>query len=157
MKQGNLPKQEYTLISMCMQGVENGIAYSCSDCGRTIFNFAIIKGEMDNKEYIVGLTCVNKLLNKTIYFSNENYWEYERQLACWQSAMNARKWLDKHNNKRIKKGLPPYELEYKEFTDKSDGLQYCYIEISVNGSYQGHTACIETKYKSVFNGLNINN
>lgn len=99
MKQGNLPKQEYTLISMCMQGVENGIAYSCS----------------------------------------------------------ARKWLDKHNNKRIKKGLPPYELEYKEFTDKSDGLQYCYIEISVNGSYQGHTACIETKYKSVFNGLNINN
>lgn len=93
MKQGNLPKQEYKLISMCMQGVENGIAYSCSDCGRTIFNFAIIKGEMDNK--------------------------------------------------RIKKGLPPYELEYKEFTDKSDGLQYCYIEISANGSYQGHTACIE--------------
>lgn len=93
MKQGNLPKQEYKLISMCMQGVENGIAYSCSDCGRTIFNFAIIKGEMDNKEYIVGLTCVNKLLNKTIYFSNENYWEYGRQLACWQSAMNARKWL----------------------------------------------------------------
>lgn len=40
MKQGNLPK----LISMCMQGVENGIAYSCSDCGRTIFNFAIING-----------------------------------------------------------------------------------------------------------------
>ena len=63
--------------------------------------------------------------------------------------MNARTWLDKHNNKRIKKGLPPYELEYKEFTDKSDGLQYCYIEISVT--------CIETKYKSVFNGLNINN
>ncbi|WLZ21201.1 hydrolase/hydrolase inhibitor [Bacteroides phage C3_41T2LP] len=57
----------------------------------------------------------------------------------------------------LEKGLPPYELEYKEFTDKSDGLQYCYIEISVNGSYQGHTACIETKYKSVFNGLNINN
>lgn len=46
MKQGNLPKQEYKLISMCMQGVENGIAYSCSDCGRRIFNFAIIKGEM---------------------------------------------------------------------------------------------------------------
>lgn len=32
MKQGNLPKQGYKLISMCMQGVENGIAYSCSDC-----------------------------------------------------------------------------------------------------------------------------
>ena len=68
MKKGNLPKQEYKLISMCMQGVENGITYSCSDCGRTIFNFAIIKGEMDNKEYVVGLTCVKKLLNKTIYF-----------------------------------------------------------------------------------------
>ena len=49
MKKGNLPKQEYKLISMCMQGVENGIAYSCSDCGRTIFNFAIIKGEKDNE------------------------------------------------------------------------------------------------------------
>ena len=49
MKQGLLPKQEYTLINMCMQGVENGIAYTCSDCGRVIFNFATIKGEMDNK------------------------------------------------------------------------------------------------------------
>ena len=66
MKQGLLPKQQYTLINMCMQGVENGIAYSCSDCGR----FAIL------------------------LYRNE----------C-------------------------------------------------NGLYQGHTSCIETKYKSVFNGL----
>lgn len=153
MKQGNLPKQEYKLISMCMQGVENGIAYSCSDCGRTIFNFAIIKGEMDNKEYVVGLTCVKKLLNKTIYFSNETLWEYEKQLTGWNNAMNARKWLDKHNNKRIKEGKEPYTLRYVEFTYKVDGLQYCYIEMNANGLYQGHTSCIETKYKSVFNGL----
>jgi hypothetical protein len=57
MKKGNLPKQEYKLISMCMQGVENGIAYSCSDCGRTIFNFAIIKGEMTM--YLPGRTFRN--------------------------------------------------------------------------------------------------
>lgn len=152
MKKGNLPKQEYKLISMCMQGVENGIAYSCSDCGRTIFNFAIIKGEMDNKEYVVGLTCVKKLLNKTIYFSNETQWEYEKELAGWNNAMNSRKWLDKNQSKRIKEGLKPYELEYKEFTGYN-GLQYCYLEMKINGKYEGHTAFIETKYNSVFNGI----
>lgn len=67
--------------------------------------------------------------------------------------MNARKWLDKHNNKRIKEGKEPYTLRYVEFTNKVDGLQYCYIEMNANGLYQGHTSCIETKYKSVFNGF----
>lgn len=54
MKQGLLPKQQYTLINMCMQGVENGIAYSCSDCERTIFNFAILLYRNECKWLIPG-------------------------------------------------------------------------------------------------------
>lgn len=36
MKKGNLPKQEYELINVCMQTIENGVPYTCDDCGRTI-------------------------------------------------------------------------------------------------------------------------
>lgn len=137
---------------MCMQGVESGIAYSRSDCGRTVFNFAIIKGEMDNKEYAVGPTCVKELLNKTVYFPNGTQWGYGKGLAGWNNAMNSRKWLDKNQSKRIKEGLKPYGLEYKGFTGY-DGLQHCYLEMRINGKYEGHTAFIETRYDSVFNGI----
>lgn len=66
--------------------------------------------------------------------------------------MNSRKWLDKNQAKRAKEGLKTYEPEYKEFAGH-DGLQYCYMEMSINGKYEGHTAFIETKYNSVFNGI----
>ena len=36
MKKGNLPTQEYELINVCMQTVENGTPLTCDDCGRTI-------------------------------------------------------------------------------------------------------------------------
>lgn len=79
MKKGNLPKQEYELINICMQTVENGIPYTCDDCGRIIFNIATIKGESDEKTYNVGLSCVKKLLNKLIYFDLKTGWNFERK------------------------------------------------------------------------------
>jgi hypothetical protein len=36
MKKGNLPAQEYELINVCMQTIENGTPLTCDDCGRTI-------------------------------------------------------------------------------------------------------------------------
>lgn len=51
MKKGNLPKQEYKLINVCMRTIETGVPYMCDDCGRTVFNIATIKGESDNKTY----------------------------------------------------------------------------------------------------------
>lgn len=70
MKKGNLITQEYMLISVCMQTMESGTPLTCDDCGRTIFNIATIKGKSDGKTYNVGLSCVKKLLNKTIYFDS---------------------------------------------------------------------------------------
>lgn len=79
MKKGNLPTQEYELINVCMQTVESGTPLTCDDCGRTIFNIATIKGKSDGKTYNVGLSCVKKLLNKSIYFDLETGWEFERK------------------------------------------------------------------------------
>lgn len=74
-----LPKQEYQLINICMQTIETDIPSICDDCGRTIFNIATIKGKSDEKTYNVGLSCVKKLLNKSIYFDLETRWEFERK------------------------------------------------------------------------------
>lgn len=121
-------------------------------CGRVIFNTATIRGKQDNKTYIVGLTCVKKLLNKSIYFNVETMMDYEHSLYMWNNAMNSRKWINKHQKQREVKGLPPYDLEFKMFKDPKEG-DMCYIELSSNGSYQGHSEFIQAKYKSVFDGL----
>lgn len=139
-----------------MQGVEYGTAYTCSDCGRVIFNFAEIRGKMDGKTYIVGLTCVKKLLNKTLYFDAPTMWEYERECAAWKNAMNARKWLENKQKERKNKGLEKYTLVYKEYFDSNEKANFCYLElndITQKFQYQGHTAIINAKYKSVFRGL----
>ena len=98
MKKGNLPTQEYELINVCMQTVENGTPLTCDDCGRTIFNIATIKGKSDGETYNVGLSCVKKLLNKSIYFDLETEWELERKESEWKQAMNNLKWLKKQAN-----------------------------------------------------------
>lgn len=54
----NLPKQEYELINVRRQSIETGTALTCDNCGRTILNFATIRGKQDGKTYVVGLTCV---------------------------------------------------------------------------------------------------
>ena len=98
MKKGNLPTQEYELINVCMQTVESGTPLTCDDCGRTIFNIATIKGKSDGKTYNVGLSCVKKLLNKSIYFDLETGWEFERKESEWKQAMNNLKLLKKRAN-----------------------------------------------------------
>lgn len=101
MKKGNLPVQEYELINMYMQTVENGTPLTCDDCGRTIFNIATIKGKSDGKIYNVGLSCVKKLLNKSIYFDLKTEWEFEQKQNEWKQAINSLKWLKKKANERI--------------------------------------------------------
>ena len=103
MKKGNLPTQEYELINVCMQTVENGTPLTCDDCGRTIFNIATIKGKGEGNTYNVGLSCVKKLLNKSIYFDLETGWEFERKENEWKQAMNNLKWLKKHSEKDLYK------------------------------------------------------
>lgn len=143
-----------------MQTIEGGTPMTCSDCGRVIFNFATIRGKMDGKTYIVGLTCVKKLLNKTLYFDNPTMWEYENQVCAWQNAMNARKWVDRLQAKREKEGKEKYSLELVTYADNTENKTYIYInlhDLSQKFTYQGHSAYIEEKYKSVFYGLTFGN
>lgn len=149
-----IPKQEYELINVCHQSMETGMPITCGDCGRVIFNIATIKGKMDGKTYNVGLTCVKKLLNKTIYFNNETLWECERQVAAWSEAWNARKWLEKKQKEKEKKGEKPYTLTLKEFYSKKDDCDYVYVDMRGERKFDiGHTISIRKEYASVFNGL----
>lgn len=152
-KQNGIPVQEYELLNITMQGIEGGTAFICADCGRVIFNTATIKGKQDGKTYIVGLTCVKKLLNKSIYFNFETMMDYEHELSMWNEAMNCRKWISKQQKQRLDKGAAPYELVFKTYTSLEDGKEKCFIELQLNGKYQGSTKGIDIKYKSIFNGL----
>lgn len=109
-----------------MQGAESGTSFMCADCGRIIFNTATIKGKKDGQTYIVGLTCVKKLLNKTIYFNFETMMDYEYELAKWSEAVNTRKWIEKQQQKRESTGRNPYELILKEYQSKEDGQMFFY-------------------------------
>lgn len=149
MKKGMLPKQSYELINVCRQTVENGTPLACDDCGKVIFNIATIKGKLDGKTYNVGLTCVKKLLNKSIYFDLETKLEYDRQVYEWDNAMNSRKWLEKRKKEN------KYTFGYKEFFSYTEKETFCYIELRYkeNDNYAGHSAFINVKYKSVLEGF----
>lgn len=148
MKKGMLPKQEYELINVCMQTVENGIPYTCDDCGRIIFNIATIKGKSDEKTYNVGLSCVKKLLNKSIYFDLETGWNFERKESEWKQAMNNLKFMIKQKEK-YPLNFELYKLENgKEFT-----IEFIFKENF--GSYKkgwhaGHTATMLLDKISLF-------
>lgn len=134
--------------------METGMPLTCDDCGRVIFNIATIKGKMDGKTYNVGLTCVKKLLNKTIYFNIETQWEYERQATLWNEAWNARKWLDKKQKEKVKKGQKPYILTLKEWHSDKDNCDYVYVDMKGETRFDiGQTVSIKKEYASVFNGL----
>lgn len=153
-KQNGIPVQEYELLNINMQGINGGTVYVCADCGRLIFNTATIKGKQDDKTYIVGLTCVEKLLNKTIYFNFETMMDYEHELAKWREAVNTRKWIEKQQKKRESAGRQPYELVLEEYQSEEEGQMF-FIELRENGKYAGSTKSISPKYKSVFASLRI--
>lgn len=144
-----LPTQEYELISIVKQNIDYGTPLICDDCGKLIFNIATIKGKQDGKTYSVGLTCVKKLLNKSIYFDLETKLEYDREVHLWDNAMNCRKWIEKRKKENL------YNFRYDEFFSESDNDTVCFVELTFKGNnrYAGRSAFISTKYKSVFNGL----
>lgn len=128
MKKGNLPTQEYKLINVCMQTIETGTPLTCDDCGRVIFNVATIKGKSDGKNYNVGLSCVKKLLNKSIYFDLETEWELERKESEWKKAMNTLKWLKKQSEKA------PLNFELYKY---DNGKEFCF-EMTFKEDFSGY-------------------
>lgn len=127
MKKGHLPTQEYELINVCMQPVESVSPLTCDDCGRTIFNIATIKGKSDGRIYNVGLSCVKKLLNKSIYFDLSTGWEFERKESEWNQAMNNLKWLKKHSEKDL------YEFSIYKYDNKD----FC-VELTFKKDFGGY-------------------
>lgn len=153
-KKNGIPVQEYELLNINMPGIGGGTAFVCADCGRVIFNTATIKGKQDGQTYIVGLSCVKKLLNKSIYFNFETMMDYEHELAEWTAAVNTCKWVEKQQKKRLDSGRSPYELTLKSYVSRETNETMYFVELQSNGRYAGSTKGISAKYKSVFNGIN---
>lgn len=78
--------------------------------------------------------------------------KYENELYLWNNAINKRKWIEKKNKDDV------FNLSYKEFIDK-DGMSYFCIELLYkdDNRFSGNSIILETKYKSVFDGLNFIN
>lgn len=139
MKKGNLPTQEYELINVCMQTVENGAPLTCDDCGRIIFNIATIKGKNDGKTYNVGLSCVKKLLNKSIYFDLNTEWEFEQKQSEWKRAVNSLKWLKKQEEKDL------YTFELYKY---DNGNEFC-INLTFKKDFGGFKKGYSGGYSAV--------
>lgn len=140
-----IPKQEYELISVTRQGMESGTALVCEDCGRVIFNFAVIRGKEDGKKYTVGLTCVKKLLNKIIYFNEETLWKYEDKVAQWNSAFNTRKWVDK----QLATGK--YVAQVERYSESEFCVKLIYSETMPHKGWQaGVTKSLSVEFLPLF-------
>ena len=90
-----IPKQLYALVSISKFGMFETGPVKCDDCGRTVYNKAVIKGETDGKTYVVGLTCLKKLVTYTATFSLEDTWKVERQEYLFDQAERARRLVDR--------------------------------------------------------------
>lgn len=142
-----IPRQEYELIEVSKLGIESGTALTCDDCGRVIFNFAVIKGKQDGKSYTVGLTCVKKLLQiKQVSFDFETQMRYERECYLFDEAARFCKKLEK----LVKGGVYTFGLE--DFKDK-EGNEFVCVYRERNGRFNGNMGTFEARFKPVFESI----
>lgn len=155
-KDGMIPRQKYELIEVSKFGIENGTALVCEDCGRTIFNFATIRGCNDGKTYTVGLTCVKKLLKiNHVSFGFEDEMKLESEEYLFNQAANAKKWLCK-----TLKQLEDYNpcVKIVDFVSHEGDNLFC-IEIKSGkdrGSFKkgwrlGTSISMQQRFKAFFN------
>lgn len=144
-----IPRQEYELVSVSKLGIENGTALTCEDCGRTIVNFAVIKGKSDGKSYTVGLTCVKKLLQiKQVTFNFETQMRYEREVRLFDEAARYRKNIEKF----IQKGKGIYGIGIESFKDK-EGNDLISIYKTLKGKFYGRIGTFEARFRNFFDDL----
>lgn len=142
-----IPRQEYELLEVSKLGIESGTALTCDDCGRVIFNFAVIKGKQDGKSYTVGLTCVKKLLKiKQVSFDFETQMRYERECYLFDEAARFCKKLDK----LVKGGVYTFGLE--DFKDK-EGNEFVSVYRERNGRFDGRMGTFEARFKPFFQSI----
>lgn len=157
-----IPRQEYELVSMSKLGVENGTALTCEDCGRTIVNFAVIKGKTDGKSYTVGLTCVKKLLKiRQVSFDLETQLGFEREEHMWDEAARTAKWVAKNLKEYEEKNLKPYVEIYDWHSDEENEDYFCvyirtdekYGGFQMKGRQLASTISMQPRFKKFFEKL----
>lgn len=74
--QRNLPlDQKYTLIEVFYRSGEDKI--QCDNCGMIISNVAHIKGNTNNKNYHIGLDCLDTILENNSLLNDDDYLRYQ--------------------------------------------------------------------------------
>lgn len=146
-----IPRQQYELVSVSKLGIENGTALTCEDCGRTIVNFAVIKGKQDEKSYTVGLTCVKKLLKiQHVTFDFETQMKYEREVSLFDEAARWRKKIEKF----IQKSEGVCGIGIESFKDK-EGNDFISIYRTRKGTFAGRMGTFEARFKNFFEDLAV--
>lgn len=55
-------EQKYTLLRTVHKSLTDGDCVGCENCGKLIANIATIKGDADNKTYLIGMDCLETFL-----------------------------------------------------------------------------------------------
>ena len=63
--------QKYEILDISYCGLDNAVGYSCENCGKSIANYATIKGSKDDKTYIIGLDCYSNVIAHNNLSSNK--------------------------------------------------------------------------------------
>ena len=119
MAKEKLPLQKYDLISISKLGTANSTPLICEHCGRVIFNIATLRGA-DSKSYVVGLTCLKKILKANAAFlSVEDTIRMQQQETAYNHGTNALKWITKtmaeYDQKCVKYRLEVYNFKGHKF------------------------------------------
>lgn len=116
MAKEKLPVQKYELINVSKLGTANCTPLVCEHCGRVIFNIATLRGA-DGKSYVVGLTCLKKILKANVAFlSTADVIKMQQQETTYNQGANALKWITKTMAEYDQKGVK-YRLEVYNFKD----------------------------------------
>lgn len=92
----NLPiNQKYELINVSRFGIENGIILQCDNCGRSIVNFANIKGLVDGITYTIGLDCLDNILEFNQLFDKGGWFEYDSKKTTLKQCIRLFAEIDK--------------------------------------------------------------
>lgn len=146
-----IPIQEYELLEVSKLGTESGTALTCEDCGRVIFNFAVIKGKKDGRTYTVGLTCVKKLLQtKRVQFDFETELRYLGECAQFDEAARVAKWLGKKMKEEAERGNEPY-LKMDEYGEEF--RVNIYSDRRFKNERRGWTKWLNRRFLPFFNDI----
>ncbi len=87
--QRNLPlNQKYSLLHTIHKSLIDGDCVGCENCGKLIANIATVKGENDNKTYLIGMDCLETFLINNKLLDGESVEEFNKAKRSLPKAIS---------------------------------------------------------------------